>query len=63
MLTEQVEKEDEIVIVLRELDPELVIRCRTHVSREIGRILNRLERLQRMHKGQQPPVSINVSGS
>jgi hypothetical protein len=63
VLTEQVEKGEEIVIVQSALDPELVIRYATHLSRQIERILNRLERLQRMRQGQQPPVPINVTGS
>jgi hypothetical protein len=52
VLTERVAKEEEIVIVPRTLDPELLIRCHTHASREIDRILNRLERLQRTRRGQ-----------
>jgi hypothetical protein len=61
VLTERVEKEEEIVIVQRALDPELVIRYQTHVSREIDRILIRLERLQRMRQGRLLPAPIDVS--
>jgi hypothetical protein len=59
--TERVEKEEEIVIVQRALDPELAIRYEAHLSREIDRILNRLERLQRMRQGPPLPAPINVS--
>jgi hypothetical protein len=31
-----------------------------HLSREIDRILNRLERLQRMHKQQPLPLQLDV---
>jgi hypothetical protein len=39
---------------------DLLMRYETHISREIDRILNRLERLQRMRKGQPPPPQINL---
>jgi hypothetical protein len=35
--------------------PDRIMRYETHLSREIDRILNRLERLQRMRKGQPVP--------
>lgn len=40
-----------------------LMRYETHLSREIDRILNRLERLQRMRKGQpvSPHVDVNIS--
>jgi len=40
-----------------------LIRYETHLTREIERILNRLERLQRMRKGQSvaPQVDVNIS--
>jgi hypothetical protein len=38
-----------------------LMRYETHLSREIDRILNRLERLQRMRKGQPLPAPIGVS--
>jgi hypothetical protein len=40
-----------------------LLRYETHLSREIDRILNRLERLQRMRKGQPlpPQVDVNIS--
>jgi hypothetical protein len=58
VLTERVEKDEEIVIVQRALDPELVVRYATHLSRQIERILNRLERLQRMRQEQLLPAPI-----
>jgi hypothetical protein len=36
------------------------LRYETHLSREIDRILNRLERVQRMRKGQPPPPQLEV---
>jgi hypothetical protein len=40
-----------------------LMRYETHLSREIERILNRLERLQRMRRGQPvpPQVDVNIS--
>jgi hypothetical protein len=38
-----------------------LIRYETHLSREIDRILNRLERLQRMRKGQPLPPQLDVN--
>ena len=38
-----------------------LLRYETHLSREIDRILNRLERLQRMRKGQPPPPQLDVN--
>ena len=60
VLTERVERGEEIAIVQRALDPELVIRYETHLSREIDRILNRLERLQRTRQGQPPAAPLNL---
>jgi hypothetical protein len=42
---------------------ERLVRYEAHLSREIDRILNRLERLQRMRKGQPlpPQVDVNIS--
>jgi len=37
-----------------------LLRYETHLSREIDRILNQLERLQRMRKGQPPPPQVDV---
>ena len=37
-----------------------LLRYETHLSREIDRILNRLERLQRMRKGQPLPPQVDV---
>ncbi len=50
------------VIPGREASDRL-LRYETHLSREIDRILNRLERLQRMRKGQPlpPQVDVNIS--
>jgi hypothetical protein len=39
---------------------DLLMRYETHLSREIDRILNRLERLQRMRKGQPLPPQLEV---
>jgi hypothetical protein len=39
---------------------DLLMRYETHISREIDRILNRLERLQRMRKGQPLPPQLDV---
>ena len=43
--------------------PDHLLRYETHISREIDRIPNRLERLQRMRKGQPlpPQVDVNIS--
>jgi hypothetical protein len=38
-----------------------LLRYHTHFSRERDRILTRLERLQRMRKGEPPPLHINVN--
>jgi hypothetical protein len=40
-----------------------LIRREVHLSREIDRILSRLERLQRMRKGQPPPPRLDVNFS
>jgi hypothetical protein len=40
------------------LDP--LLRCQSHVSREIERTLGRLERLQRIRKGQPLPPQVDV---
>ena len=40
--------------------PDHLLRYETHLSREIDRILNRLERLQRMRKGQPLPPQVDV---
>jgi hypothetical protein len=37
-----------------------LLRYETHLSREIDRVLNRLERLQRMRTGQPPPPQLDV---
>jgi hypothetical protein len=42
---------------------ERLLRYETHLSREIDRILNQLERLQRMRKGQPVPPTLNVKVS
>jgi hypothetical protein len=39
---------------------DLYIRYDTHMSRETDRLLNQLERLQRMRKGQPPPPQLDV---
>jgi hypothetical protein len=39
---------------------ELLMRYETHFSREIDRILNQIERLQRMRKGQPLPPQLDV---
>jgi hypothetical protein len=44
-------------------DSDRLMRCEAHRSREIDRILNRLDRLQRIRKGQPvpPQVDVNIS--
>jgi hypothetical protein len=44
-------------------DSDRLMRCEAHRSREIERILNRLDRLQRIRKGQPvpPEVDVNIS--
>ena len=42
---------------------ERLLRYETHLSREIDRTLNQLERLQRMRKGQPVPPTLNVNVS
>jgi hypothetical protein len=46
------------VVASRGMD--LFLRHETHLSREIDRIMNRIERLQRMRKGQPPPPQVEV---
>ena len=40
-----------------------VVRYETHLSREFDRILNQLERVQRMRRGQSPPPTLNINAS
>ena len=40
-----------------------VVRYETHLSRQFDRLLNQLERVQRMRRGQSPPPTLNVNVS
>ena len=52
-------KKSAAVIPCQDISDHL-LRYETHLSREIDRILNRLERLQRMRKGQPLPPQLDV---
>jgi hypothetical protein len=47
-VTQEVDKQTETILVRRELDPELMIRYGTSVSKQIHRILGQLETLKKM---------------
>ncbi|MGA7918673.1 MAG: hypothetical protein WCA38_03305 [Candidatus Acidiferrales bacterium] len=40
-----------------------LVRYETHLSREFDRLLNQLERVQRMRRGQSPPPTLNIDVS
>jgi hypothetical protein len=48
---ESVDKQTEIVLVQRTPEPELLIRYGSSVTKHIHRILDRIERMERLHNG------------
>jgi len=56
-----VDREGEAMGIRKELASELLLRYGNSVSKQIHRILDRLERLQRMRKGQPVPPQIDVN--
>ncbi len=66
MLQESMDKERAPSRVLAALVPpqetmDRVVRYEAHLSREFDRILNRLERVQRMRRGQPGPPTLNLN--
>jgi hypothetical protein len=53
VVTEAINKKTDAVVVRRELDPELIMRYGTSVSKQIHRILDRLEHLKRLRSGEE----------
>jgi hypothetical protein len=53
LVTEAVNKKTDTVLVRRELDPELIMRYGTSVSKQIERILDRLEHLKKLRSGEE----------
>jgi hypothetical protein len=51
VITQEVDKKTETVLVRKELDPELILRYGTSVSKQIHRILDRLGSLKKMRSG------------
>ena len=56
-----VDRKGEAIVIRKELASELLLPYGNSVSKQIHRILDRLERLQRMRKGQPVPPQINVN--
>lgn len=53
VVTEAVNKKTDTVVVRRQLDPELIMRYGTSVSKQIHRILDRLEHLKKLRSGEE----------
>jgi len=61
--TQRIEYKSSAAIIPSQEISERLLRYETHLSREIDRALNQLERLQRMRKGQPVPPTLNVNVS
>ena len=63
IITELVNRRDEVVVLRKEPSPELLLRYETSLERQFDRILTQLERQQRMRLGQAlpPPVKVQLS--
>jgi len=63
IITELVNRRDQVVVLRKEPSPELLLRYETGLERQFDRILSQLERLQRMRLGQPvpPPVKVELS--
>lgn len=60
-----ISREDEVVVVRKELTPDLILRYETNVDRQIGRTLDQIKQLRNMRGGNaeltQRPLELEVS--